>query len=246
MRNRHLRKRSPLPPAAMPDDAAVVRFLADGLTALLSPERQEMMQRVLSCRTRHLSVVLEDLFQAHNASACLRTCESLGVQDIHVIEGRHAWKVDPAVDQGASKWLSLWRHRADPPGWIGTLREQGYLLVATVAEDEASAGVECHTPETLPLTQPVAVLFGTEGSGLSAAALAGCDLRLHLPMQGFTQSFNISVALALTMARLADRMRDSGIDWKLPSADSDRLRLEWCRRLLKRHRELERELLEEK
>lgn len=204
------------------------------------------MDAVLGGRTRHVCVVLEDLHHAHNASACLRTCESLGVQDVHVIEGRHTWRPEAEVDQGASKWLTLRRHLAEPAAWLPELKAAGYQIIGTVVEGECVPGGRLpSTPDTLDLSSPVALVFGTEATGIAPPTLAACDRHLHLPMHGFTQSYNISVALALIVSGVVSRLRSLPVAWRLSEEERDLLRLGWCRQLLKRHHEWEREAMAE-
>lgn len=206
--------------------------LIDYLGSRLTENKREKIRAVLGERTRHLTVLLEDLNQPHNASACLRSCDCFGVQDVHVVERRHPFRPDNEVAMGSSKWLTVHRYHR-PESAIETLRSRGYLLVAT------SPNVDGDTPATLPLDRPVAILFGSEQQGLGEASCAAADRTLRLPMHGFTESFNISVTLALVVSRLVERLRESKVAWRLDEAEKEALTLTFYRRLIARHDLLE-------
>jgi tRNA (guanosine-2'-O-)-methyltransferase len=170
-----------------------------------------------------LAVVLEDVYQPHNASAVLRTCECFGVQDVHVVEGSNEFRISRTVDIGASKWLSLFRY-ADIETCADVLRERGYRLVGATPHEDS-----CPLDE-LRVEGPLAVLFGTEESGLSDSALAAADSFVSIPMRGFSESFNVSVSAALILRELAKKLRRSAPDWGLSAVEKLDLRLEWYRR----------------
>jgi len=217
------------------------------LGSFITENKRSKMERVLASRTRHVAVVLEDIYQPHNASACLRTCECLGVQDVHIIEERNSYTLNPEVAMGSSKWLSLYRYnrqdgRDNTEECIRDLRQRGYRIIATSPEREAPSARE------LDLERPFALLFGTEELGLSDRALSAADGFLRLPMYGFTQSYNISVSVAIALSTLVHRLHASEIPWRLANEDRRALTLEWYRKLIRRNdlfeerfrRELER------
>lgn len=213
------------------------RALADFLNPFITANKREKIEAALAQRTRYLTVVLEDIFQPHNASACLRSCECLGVQDVHIIENRNEYNVNPDVAMGSAKWLSLRRYNRSDNNTlecIERLRAGGYRIVAT------TPNVDSYSPLDLPLDKPTALLYGTEEIGLSAAALEQADACLKLPMYGFTQSYNISVTVAISLSALVERLRSSEIAWRLSEAEQDALRVVWQRRILKHSEELER------
>ena len=214
----------------MTADEELIEFLREYVT----PNKQEKIAAVLDERTRHLTVILEDIYQPHNASACLRSCECLGIQDIHVVERRNDYKPNNEISMGSAKWLTM--HRYHQTGsCIDSVKKQGYQLVATTPNVD---GCDLHL---LPLDQPVALMFGTEEKGLSEEALAAADATLRLPMYGFTQSYNISVTVALTLSRLVERLRQSDTLWKLSEEEKKGLTLEFYRRIVRRHDLLEEE-----
>ena len=219
-------------------DAAFLDFLSPCVT----DERRQRFEEVLDWRTRHITVVLEDIFQPHNASAVLRTCDLLGVQDIHVVENRNHYAVNPEVVMGSTKWLSLYHYNESEFNTleaIGNLRSKGYKIVATCPHRDD------FTPEALPLDEPIALVFGTEKEGLSDFVIGNADMHVRIPMFGFTESYNISVSAALLLYTLTNRLHNSDdIDWHLTEAERNAVRLLWTRRSLSRIRQYERKFAE--
>ena len=212
------------------------------LTQFITDERRQRFEEVLSFRTRHLTVVLEDIFQPHNASAVLRSCDLRGVQDVHIVENNYQYDVNPDVVMGSTKWLNLHHYNKvdfNTPETFERLHEKGYRIVATCPHRDD------YTPETLPLDRPVALVFGTEKLGLSDYAVEHADMHVRIPMFGFTESYNISVSAALLLYSLTNRLHAStDIDWHLSEEEKDELRLEWTRRTLNRIRQYERKFKE--
>ena len=197
------------------------------LRDFVSDRRQQRMEEVLGERTRWLTVALEDIYQPHNASAVLRSCECFGVQDVHIIENRNEYNLNPAVDRGASHWLTLHRYREEAADnstrALSALKEDGYRLFATTPHRDDLL------LEEVPVDRPLAVLFGTEETGLSGRALAAADAYVRIPMYGFTESFNLSVCAALTLRELSSKMRMQEVPWPLSEDEKDALMLEWYR-----------------
>lgn len=205
-------------------------YLGDFVTE----NKREKIESVLAERTRHITVMLEDIYQPHNASACLRSCECLGVQDVHIVETRNEYRPNNEVSMGSSKWLSLHRYHSAASA-IETVKNRGYRIVATTPNEEG------YDLTTLPLDKPVALFFGTEEEGLTGEALEAADDTMRLPMYGFTQSYNISVTLAIALSQLVARMRELEVDWHLDETEKLELTLAFYRRIIKRH-----DLIEEK
>lgn len=201
------------------------------LEPFITDHKKSLMQSVIQHRTRYLTVALEDIYQPHNASAVLRTADLTGVQDIHIIEQKNAYRVNPDVALGASKWLNLIHYR-DPMAnntiiCMNALRDAGYRLVAT-SPHEHGYGLS-----DLPLDRPIALFFGTEKDGLTDSVLNAVDAHLMIEMVGFTESFNISVSAALCLYRLKERLRVEGHPWKLGEIESRRIYLDWCRGIVR-------------
>lgn len=211
------------------------------LTEFFSTHKRELFERIVRNRTRHITVVLEDIHHPHNASAVLRTAELLGVQDVHIIEERYAYQVNPDIVLGSTKWLHLVRHQVGHGqgrrACLAALRQQGYRIVAT------SPNAQGNTPGTIPLEQPLAFCFGSEADGLSPEIMAQADITMHIPMVGFTESYNISVAAAITLYTVIQRLHNSDIPWQLDQHQQDELLLAWARQAVKHADRIEKELV---
>lgn len=205
-------------------DPQNINALIGHLSAFITSQRIKKMLWVLKRRTRYLTVVLEDIYQSQNASAVLRSCECFGIQDVHIIENRYQFEVNPDVVMGASKWLSVYKYLDDEDNTVGcleALKGKGYRLIA------ASPHKSQYSPATIPLDQKTALVFGTEMEGLSQTALKMVDGFMKIPMHGFTESFNISVSVALSLYHLCDRLRNSSYQWELPNDEETALYFEW-------------------
>lgn len=202
------------------------RVLCSWLAGMLSESRRERILQTLLNRTRHLTVVLEDVYDPHNASACIRSCDCFGVQDIHIIENQIPFEPRKDVTRGAAQWLTLHQHADDGDNTtrcLEQLRAQGYSLVVTTPHQ-----TDCEL-ESWDITRKTALIFGNEHNGVSPAALRLADRRMLIPMFGFTESFNLSVAVALCLHHLVWRLRQTGCAWRLPPVDRERMLLDWIR-----------------
>ena len=188
---------------------------------LISENKRDLFDRLAPLRTRHIAVVLEDIYQSHNASAVLRSCDCFGVQDVHVIEANNPFNPAGDVAVGSSKWVDYYPYH-DTPSAYQRLREMGYKIVATTP----------HTNDTLitdlDISQPIALVFGTELTGLTPQAIDLADSYVKIPMYGFTESFNISVSAALSLFSITERLRRSNIPWQLSDEQVLDLKLHWC------------------
>jgi len=220
-------------------DLQTKRKLVEYLYGYITPERRRKIAEVAANRTRYLTVALEDIYQPQNASAVVRTCDCFGVQDVHIIENRNKYTINPDVTLGAQKWVSLIRYNKpdhnNTEDCIEALRRAGYRIVATTPREGA-----CLLHE-FPIEGKMALLFGTEETGLSDYALEHADEFLKIPMYGFTQSFNISVSAALCIHHIITKLRASQIDWRLSEEELLDLKLEWLRKQLRRAPLLEEE-----
>ncbi|MCX6297365.1 MAG: RNA methyltransferase [Bacteroidetes bacterium] len=196
------------------------------LSQFISETRRAKFDTVLNYRTRHITVVLEDLYQPHNASAVLRSCDIFGIQDIHIIENKNAYTVNKDIALGAPKWLNLNKYRKEENNsldCIKKLKEQGYRIVATTPHEK-----DCNL-EDLPVDKPLALFFGTELTGISDTVREYADEYVKIPMYGFTESFNISVCAALCLHSLKEKLHRSEIDWHLNDIEKEELLLRWLR-----------------
>ncbi len=205
------------------------------LLQFVTDERRAKFEEVISWRTRFVTVVLEDIYQSQNASAVLRTCDLCGIQDVHVIENRNPYDVNPDVTLGANKWLYLHKYNEindNTPDAIEKLRQKGYRIVATSPHKEG------FTPETLPLNKPIALLLGNEIQGLSPHALEHADAYVRIPMHGFTESYNISVSAAILLYTISNRLKKSRGRWRLNEDEKTQVLIDWCLRTIRRSNQL--------
>lgn len=203
------------------------RNLIDYLRTFVTEQRDARIQEVLSYRTRHVTVVIEDLFQTQNISAVMRTCECYGVQDVHVIEKENEFCIHDAIAMGSNKWLTLHNYPNEPGNvakCISSLKERGYEVVATLPAENS-----CFVQQ-LPVEKPTAFMFGTELTGLSEEAVALADKCVKIPMYGFTESFNISNSVAILISQWIERLHASQAAWHLTDDEKEELYVEWLQK----------------
>jgi tRNA (guanosine-2'-O-)-methyltransferase len=202
--------------------------LIDYLGQYITAHKRSGIERVLAQRTRFFTVVLEDIFKPHNASAVLRTCDCFGVQDIHLIEKTDTYKINPFVTRGASQWVDLHKYFT-PEGTavdqcFGRLRSEGYVIYGT---SPAPDSLSIHDIPILP-NQKVALVFGNEHEGISEEVKSKVDGLVHIPMRGFTESFNISVSASIFLYELMKRATASEFpNFHLSEQEQAELRLKW-------------------
>ena len=196
--------------------------LLDYLQNFITEERKQRFLEIISQRTNHFTVAMEDVFQMHNTSAVVRTCEVFGVQQAHSIEGRYGKRLDEKIAMGAQKWVDVFRYD-DTQKCIDTLREKGYQIVATTPHKDA------YLLNDFDISKKRAFFFGTEKEGLSEKVLAQADTYLKIPMVGFTESLNISVAVAIVLQQLTDKLRRSNIKWQLTDEERYSVLEQWTK-----------------
>jgi tRNA (guanosine-2'-O-)-methyltransferase len=215
------------------------QIVLNELYKIITPSKQEMFDRIAAERTNFLTVSLENVYQEHNASAVLRSCDCFGIQQLHVIEKDNQYKVQRDIALGAGRWVDMFNY--DQGGnptmdCINNLRSKGYRIVAT------SPHANEKTINDIDISQPMALIFGTERRGISDEVKAAADEFVSIPMYGFTESFNISVSVAITLNVLRQRLEKSSVDWKLTEEEQILLKLKWCRKILRGGQELEDEI----
>ncbi|MBC8320222.1 MAG: RNA methyltransferase [Bacteroidetes bacterium] len=207
------------------------------LMGFVSDDRKKRFNEVLKYRTRHITVVLEDIYQPHNASAVLRTCDLTGIQDVHIIENKNQYNVNPEVALGSSKWLNLIKYNTKKNNTLGaynSLKSNGYTIVATTPHKNAM------DLDSLHFDKKIAIVFGTELKGLSDLAINSADEYVRIPMFGFTESYNISVSAAIVLFTLTQRLRNSNLNWRLDGDEITDILLDWARGSISKHDVIER------
>jgi tRNA (guanosine-2'-O-)-methyltransferase len=204
-------------------------YVLEEFYKIITPNKVGLFEKIAPQRSRHLVVGLENIQQDHNASAIMRTMDCLGFQELHLIEKNNNYQFQRDIALGAARWLDVVQHQQEPEpvlDSIAHLRQKGYQIVAT------SPHINASTPQNIDLTQPIALFFGAEKHGISQELSANADAFLHIPMHGFTESFNLSVSAALVLSALRTRLEASSIDWLLSSTAQTELKISWCERIL--------------
>jgi tRNA (guanosine-2'-O-)-methyltransferase len=207
---------------------------------LVTPQKLQRMHEVLAQRTRHVALVLEESYHDSNVSAMLRSAECFGVQDVYMIESRNRTEFKVGVARGSDQWLSLHRYeQADAATQcLKDLKDQGYLIVATVPDTNALP------IDNLPLDKPIALVFGNERLGISNEVRQQANVFVTIPMVGFTESLNVSVAAATIMYDVVHRLKKSEHAWQLSDEEKELLKLHWMRNIINASEEHEQRFLE--
>lgn len=196
------------------------------LEQFISENRKQRFLDILSNRTKHFTIAVEDVYQMHNTSAVMRSCEVFGIQELHVVEQKFGKSIDKQIAMGAQKWVDIKEHPSSI-SCIEALRKKGYQIIATTPHNDSC------TIENFDISKPSALFFGTEKEGLSTEVLQQADGFLKIPMVGFTESLNISVSAAIIIQDITNRLRNSKIKWQLTDAEIIEKRLDWTRKSIK-------------
>lgn len=214
------------------------------LEQFVSERRLEKFKKVLDLRTNHMQIVLENVYQAHNASAVLRSADCFGVQYVHAIESKHTYKVSEDVAMGSSNWITLKRYNGEQNNTLNCLQKlksEGFRIIATTPHKN-----DCNIDQ-LNINKKFALVFGTEQEGISEDVFSYADEFVKIPMYGFTESFNISVSAALCMYELTSRIRSANeINWQLSPSEKEETYLNWLRNSVKNSDLIEKRFLAEK
>lgn len=218
------------------------QLVFEHLSKFVSDHKKSGAERVLDNRTRHITVVLEDIFQSQNASAVIRTCECMGIQDVHIVENISKYSINPRVLKGANKWMNLHRHASrdhnNTISCLNALKESGYKVLVTDPDPDGLSIFDVDVTNN-----KLALLFGNELRGVSKTALEHCDHKVRIPMYGFTESLNISVSVAICLNSLVNRLHQSGIPLGLNEDEKAIIRLGWYRKIVRKSSVIEREFL---
>src|ERR1700739_3698074 len=215
--------------------------LINYLSGFVTEERKKRFAEVMKNRTRYVSIALEDIYQPHNASAVLRSCDCFGIQNVHIIEHENKYTVNPDLALGSYTWLTMHKDNKttnNTMSCIESLKAKGDAIAVP------SPHKDSYTIETVPLNKKLALFFGTEMQGMSEQLEKNAEIFVKIPMLGFTESFNISVAAALSMYTLSSRLRKENINWQLSETEQDEIMVQWLRNTIPRADILEKDYLE--
>ena len=209
----------------MKENTSEVEYLAY-LEEFITENRKNKFLKVLEKRTNHFTVAVEDVFQLHNTSAVMRSCEVFGIQNLHVIEEKFGKSIDKEIAMGAQKWVDVNRYDSNI-SCVKSLKAKGYQIIATTPHED-----DCLLDE-FDITKPAAIFFGTERDGLSEEVMKEADGFMKIPMAGFTESLNISVSAAIIIQSIMSRLHKSDLDWHLSEEEMITLRLAWTKNSIK-------------
>ena len=215
--------------------------LIDHFLKCITDERKALFKKLIQKRTKYLTVVLENIYQPLNASAVLRSCDCFGIQDVHVIENYNEFKPDREVAMGASNWLTVNRYNKNENNTldcIQSLKNKGYRIVATSPHNSQTNLINFDLSKG-----KTALFFGTELEGLSDVVLENADEHLHIPMYGFTESFNLSVSAAICLYEMRMKMEKENIKWYMTEDEKNQVLLNWLRYSIDRSEILEEDFL---
>ncbi len=201
------------------------------LSQFVTPERIKLIDEKIKNRTRYISLLLENIYQSHNASAILRTADCFGVQDIYVVEKNNKFSANDEIALGANQWLNIQiykNHAENLLHAIEELKKKDYRIVATSLNEKSMP------LEEFDFTKgKVVFLFGTELTGLSDEAHKISDEFVHIPMRGFTQSLNVSVAAGIIMHFATWRLQQLNLPWKLSTTEQTELKIQWLKKSIR-------------
>lgn len=192
----------------------------------LTTRKRELFDKAVDNRTRYLTLVLEDIYQAQNTSAIQRTAESWGVQDLHIIENEHYFKHHKRIAKGAGNWLTLHRYNDETNNsetCFQNLKEEGYQIAVTMLDENAKSIYD------IDLSKKTAIVLGTELTGASDIALKYADAKIIIPTYGFTESLNVGAAAAVITQTLTERIRKENLPWQLTEAEKLSLKIDWAK-----------------
>jgi len=214
--------------------------LINHLKKFIVDERKELFEKKIKERTQHLTIVLENIYQGRNISASIRSADCFGIQDVHIIENNNFFNQDTSVSIGSEKWISLFRYnkkKENTKKTINKLKKDGYKIVVTTPHAKKK------TLFDVDISQKIALLFGSEVDGCSETALNLADEQIKIPLYGFSESFNISVSVALCLQHLTYKLRNSNLNWKLSTNEKEKIMIKWLKRSVKSSEKIEREFI---
>ncbi|WP_281615441.1 RNA methyltransferase [Flammeovirga sp. SubArs3] len=205
---------------------AETKGLIEYLKDFATPNKKEVIGKVLAERTNHLTVLLEEIYKPQNAAAVVRTCDCFGIQQMHVIDEEDKFQLSTSVAKGSAKWIDINKYKSLEES-VSHLKKAGYKIVATSPHTDM-------TLDDLPVDESLALMFGNEFEGLTDEAMEAADYKIKIPMHGFAESFNISVSAALVLNHLSTKMRkDPTINWALTDEEKKVIEMAWIYKSIK-------------
>lgn len=205
--------------------------LLEHLESYLTESRKDRFAKVVSQRTKHFTVATEDVYQLHNTSAVIRSCDVFGIQEVNIVEEINSKRIDREIAMGAQKWVDLNRFHSVKDA-IADLKQKGYQIVATTPHENNAM------LHDFDITKKSCFFFGRETEGLSQEVIDEADCFLKIPMYGFTESLNISVSAAIILQHVTTKLKQSTIAWQLTETEQLEKRFDWCKKTIKSYDEI--------
>jgi tRNA (guanosine-2'-O-)-methyltransferase len=205
--------------------------LLEHLETYLTKSRKTRFDAVLSQRTKHFTVATEDVYQLHNTSAVIRSCDVFGIQEVNIVEERNSKRIDREIAMGSQKWVDLNRYQ-NVKACISTLKQKGFQIVATTPHIN-----DCLLQD-FDITKKSCFFFGRETEGLSQEVINEADCFLKIPMVGFTESLNISVSAAIVLQHVTAKLKQTNIKWQLTEEELLEKRLDWIKKTIRSYDEI--------
>lgn len=205
--------------------------LLEHLESYLTESRKARFDAVLSQRTKHFTVATEDVYQLHNTSAVIRSCDVFGIQEVNIVEERNSKRIDREIAMGAQKWVDVNRFHS-VKDCLKDLKQKGYQIVVTTPHKDDGL------LDAFDVTKKSCFFFGRETEGLSEEVIEQADCFLKIPMVGFTESLNISVSAAIILQHVTTKLKLANIDWQLTKEEILVKRLDWCKKTIKSYDEI--------
>ena len=205
--------------------------LLEHLETYLTENRLQRFHNVIDKRTKFFTVATEDVYQLHNTSAVIRSCDVFGIQEVNIVEETNTKRIDREIAMGAQKWVDLNRYHS-VKDCITDLKQKGYQIVATTPHTD-----DCELHD-FDVTKKACFFFGRETEGLSPEVLKEADVFMKIPMVGFTESLNISVSAAIILQHVTTKLKKTDIDWQLTENEKLEKRLDWCKKTIKSYEEI--------
>ena len=221
--------------------STITHDLIQYLKTFIVDKRKILFEEKIQQRTKHITVVLENIFQGRNISASIRSADCFGIQDLHIIENDNLFNDDPEVSMGAEKWITITKHnqqKNNSTEAIKKLKAEGYQIIATTPHNTDFDLFDIDISK-----QKVALIFGAEVNGCSKETLALADKTMKIPMYGFTESFNLSVSVSLCLQHLTYKLRNTSFNWKMTKDEQDKTMLQWLRNSIKISTKIEEQYL---
>ncbi len=199
----------------------IIHYLKEFVTA----ERYSLFNEVLNNRTRYVSLFIENVYQSHNASAIVRTAEALGIQNMTIFERKNSFSPNEEISMGAQKWMNIEKYnekQSSVKSVIEDYKEKVYRIIATALHENSISLNDLNIEKGKMM-----FLFGTEKEGLTDEIKTHADEFVKIPMYGFTESFNVSVSVAITLNLIMNKLRQSDIQFLLPAEEKEKLMMEW-------------------